>query len=397
MNSTKNIQCRYVLVQSTFWLSSCIILGFSSFYLVNNGYSEMQLGYVLATGNILGIALQSVMGSIADKYINLKLKHISAFYACIAILCASVLPFLKAPTPLFIILYTVIILVCNIQVSFLNALSTEHINNGTPLNYGLARGMGSMFFATISIFLGRALRHFGVGIAMPIYIGLSFLFVVAVFTFPSPIKIKADNLTEDKNALTIKEFIVQHPRFILTVVALLLVYSSHAFISSFLYQVVNDVGGDSSGLGIALAIGAYVELIGMLLYPIVLKFCKSTRKVLLLASLFFAIKTTLIFLARSPFEIYLAQGVQMFSFALFIPAQVYFVAETIDKHNQIKGQMFMGTANTMAVVINTLLGGYLIQNINVKNALLLMIVLNVIGLVMLLVVMPNSKKKLHKI
>ncbi len=87
----------------------------------------------------------------------------------------------------------------------------------------------------------------------------------------------------------------------------------------------------------------------------------------------------------------------MFSFALFIPAQVYYVAETIDKHNQIKGQMFMGTANTMAVVINTLLGGYLIQNINIKNALLLMIVLNVIGLVMLLVVMPNSKKKLHKI
>ena len=70
-----------------------------------------------------------------------------------------------------------------------------------------------------------------------------------------------------------------------------------------------------------------------------------------------------------------AAVMQMGSFALYIPASVYYVNEVMEERDKFKGQALMTGTNTLGGVIGSLLGGFLIDQAGVS-------VMNLAGLVM---------------
>ena len=70
-----------------------------------------------------------------------------------------------------------------------------------------------------------------------------------------------------------------------------------------------------------------------------------------------------------------AAVMQMGSFALYIPASVYYVNEVMEEQDKFKGQALMTGTNTLGGMIGSLLGGFLIDHAGVA-------VMNLAGLIM---------------
>ena len=68
--------------------------------------------------------------------------------------------------------------------------------------------------------------------------------------------------------------------------------------------------------------------------------------------------------------IYLAQVCQMFAYALFVPASVYYVNEKIAVADRVKGQSLVTTSMTLSGVFANFAGGIMLDALGVGHVLL---------------------------
>ena len=139
-------------------------------------------------------------------------------------------------------------------------------------------------------------------------------------------------------------------------------------------QIITNVGGTSADLGRLLAIAAITEIPVMFLFSLILKHVKSSV-LLIISGIFFALKAFGYFAAGNIALMTVAAVMQMGSFALYIPASVYYVNEVMEEQDKFKGQALMTGTNTLGGMIGSLLGGFLIDHAGV-------VVMNLAGLIM---------------
>lgn len=96
---------------------------------------------------------------------------------------------------------------------------------------------------------------------------------------------------------------------------------------------------------------------------------------LIISGIFFALKAFGYFAAVNIALMTVAAVMQMGSFALYIPASVYYVNEVMEEQDKFKGQALMTGTNTLGGMIGSLLGGFLIDHAGV-------VVMNLAGLIM---------------
>lgn len=57
MKYDRSLTAAYAAVQAVFWMSVCVSVSFAAVYLQGLGYTNTQLGAILAAGNLLGATL----------------------------------------------------------------------------------------------------------------------------------------------------------------------------------------------------------------------------------------------------------------------------------------------------------------------------------------------------
>ena len=67
---------------------------------------------------------------------------------------------------------------------------------------------------------------------------------------------------------------------------------------------------------------------------------------------------------------YLSQSFQLFAYAVFIPAGAYYVSNTMEELDQVKGQAFITSAITIGGVFSNLISGYLLDNFSMMTMLM---------------------------
>lgn len=104
--------------------------------------------------------------------------------------------------------------------------------------------------------------------------------------------------------------------------------------------------------------GNAVFVAAMLELPTMAFFSKMSEKIncgtlIKFSILMFCVKHALTYFATNMIMIYLAQVCQMFAYALFIPASVYYVNEKIALADRVKGQSLVTTSMTLSGVLQT--------------------------------------------
>ena len=141
----------YSWIQGCYWMAYCILLSFSSVYLLDQGFSNTQIGLLLGLSGLLTALLQPFVGARADHLKVLSLGQFAALLILAMLLCTGGLLLLPGQTVQGGLFLSLLILL-QLLTSLLYALGMDCVNQGMPLNFG---GPYLGFMASVSAMMRK--------------------------------------------------------------------------------------------------------------------------------------------------------------------------------------------------------------------------------------------------
>ncbi|NLW52373.1 MAG: MFS transporter [Tissierellia bacterium] len=355
----KQIQLQYNLLQGLFWMLFCITISFINSYLTGKGLSPDQIGIITATFGALAALSQTVLGRIADSSKTINWKNLIVTMIVLRIL-ANFGILLVDDALISGLLFGLSLLLMNALIPFVNAANFYYEKNGINLNYGVARGIGSLLFAVTSYSIGQLIPVMGLEVI--VIAGFIIGFLMLLITISMPLSKKEEDIIihQQVNASS-ESFFKKYPKFVMLLVGFTLLMVFHNSTSTYMLQILENVGGGNKELGTAFAIAAIFEL------PIMFGFVYlrkkfSTHQMLIVAGFAFIGKALVYIISSSVGMIYVAQALQMLSFGLFASASVYCAEEEMDLNDKVKGQSLAAGSITIGSVFGNLSGGFIVNS-----------------------------------
>jgi len=190
----------------------------------------------------------------------------------------------------------------DLRLFLVNAVGMEWNNKGIFVDFGLARGIGSVSYAGISFCAGFLVEKYSTTL-IPLLIIISYiiLFLCSYF-FKLPDNNYSDRNTEaagsaaaDNDDIITSEtqneasFFITYKKFFLLIVGFSLVFVSHNILNNFLFQIMSYHQGGSREMGIAAGIAAVLELPVMMSFTFMIRKA-SSGNLLKISCMFFTLK-----------------------------------------------------------------------------------------------------------
>ena len=393
MDNTKQLNIEYFSLQSLFWMSYCMVVGFSVTYLLSCGYSNSEAGYILASANICALVLQPFFADLADR--SKKINAMTIFLISISIIfvCSIGLFFISVRSVILTLIYVVMITLANAVIAFLTSVQFLMDPSKTKINFGLCRAGGSLFFAILSAAMGILIERIGMkSIPTALFIITFLIIILCIYITRHRIHTtyeSTNDLTDQKSS-TLLVFFKENPKFMLLSIAMLFIYYAHAFITNFTISIVRNVGGDHREMGYLIAFMALMELPGMIGFKEISQRFKVSS-LLLFSMMMFSAKAIIVWLSPSLMTLTFGFALQVVSFALYIPASVQYANIIIDKKDTVKAQMMFNLMQTGGAVFSSIIGGWLIDFSGISHALLVGAILSCIGTMIAFTGIQNTK------
>ncbi|MFT3983344.1 MAG: MFS transporter [Lachnospiraceae bacterium] len=394
---------KYAAVQAFYWAALCAVLGFAVIGMLEKGYSNSEIGYVMAFSNIVVVVLQPLIANAADKNKRLTLKLIIWFFSFLMTAASVVLLFLATAS----FLLTVMMAVCIISVlamqPFINTMSVQLEERGIAVNFGVCRSCGSLSYAFISSIVGILIKTYSYSVVpvTTIFILIGLFFSVGILAGSGSsqalcLQNGGDFVKEQKSRQPqgLVQFLFTNKRFFFFLIGTMLIFYTHMITSNYLIQIVSAVGGDSSHTGIAASIAAVLELPAMIFFTKLVKRIRC-QMLLRISGIFFMLKYLFLFLAKSVGMIYFAEVLQIGAYALFVPASVYYVSRLFGSADMVKGQSMVTTAMTLGSVFASIIGGWMLDACGVHDMQLVAVLLALLGVIIMSFSMEKISAGVH--
>ncbi len=383
---------KYAGIHSFYWPVICSSASFASVFLLSKHFKNSQIGIVLAIANIIAVFLQPAVAAFADTTNKVSMKDLIVILVGTAGALAVSLCFMSKYFIVLAVLFILELIILYTLHPLVNSLGMQLINKGIAINFGLARGMGSMAYAICSILLGVLVENLGTDSLLVVSAGFCIALGIVIYTFTNKQFTYAESDTTHSESVKITKaaknvymdnlfsFFSHNKKFTAFMLAVSFTFCSHSMISNYLIQITENVGGAAKDMGIATGIAAAIELPAMILFGFCVKKIRCSS-ILKFSLFFFMVKTAITMLANNVWMLYTAQIFQFSSYALFIPASVYYVNETIKKDDLAKGQAFMTSAITLGGVAASLIGGWVLDSSGVGRMLFVGLIAATLGFI----------------
>lgn len=355
--SARRLDYHYIAMQAGFWAMFAGVCAYQTALLLNRGFSNSQIGLITAIRCLAGIVSQPLLGGFADRRPEIPLKVLVAGSLGVSLLAG--LYYALRPGMSLWETAAVFLVIGGLEVSaypLMDAMAIQFINGGVPIRYSLGRGVGSMSYAVVCVFLGWIVGRWGVEYTLTVHAVLVVLEIALVLTFPT-CRAGTGPAAQAEKPHSALALLKGDPAFTLTLAGVLLGMTGVLPFSNFLVNVVVSRGGSEADLGIALFLMAGFELPTGFVFQRLLRRFGSAR--LLLTSLVFcALKGAALLAAPSYGAILLAQPLQMLGYGLFTPASVYYVNESVPPADRVRGQtVMMAASNGLGGMLGSFLAG----------------------------------------
>ena len=367
------IKLEYGGIQALYWAGYCACSAYAAVFLKHHGYSNSELGIIMAVGNIFGFIFSPVFAAYVDR-----VKKAGYFGCCLFLLgveLAFVLSFFFiAGKALLITIGYSIYLGCVLCVNPLNTqfcfMLEEHYGH---INYGAARSFGSVAYAPTSLLMGALVELVGAKVLLiaatiiiSLQIALLLLFIVQSRRFPAPVY--TTQLSQEKSS-SLPRFFAENIRFCLLMFGTAFLFFSHSLVCSFMINLVNNVNGDTSQMGAINALTACAEMPAMIFYDRLSRRFKCSS-ILRFAAIMFIAKCLSFAFATSVAGLYFSCLLQAVSFGLLTPACVNYVNLKIAHKDTTKGQSLSMAAVSLGFIFACSIGGMLYDKFSVFMVLI---------------------------
>ncbi len=397
---------RYTLINVTYFIAFCTIHAYAAVYLLDRGFTNTQIGIVLALSNVVSALLQPLVAALIDKQGFFTNRNVMMICAVLIAAGSLLLLFADSLKAVVFIVFSFIYMVQFTYMPVMTALNFEYKRAGINIFYGLARGLGSAGFAVTSAIIGKVIEMRGVRVLLYCNVVIMLVQSVIIWFFRLPKTLSGGEIrtnpdeaskdgpkqmtTEDGNGNMIR-FFRKYPAFMILIIATVLLFFTHNMLNDYLIQIIRPLGGSESNMGVATFIAALLELPTMAVITII-SGKVSKRLLLIIAGISFTIKALIMMFAVNIPMAYLSQAMQMFAYAVFIPASAYYVSETMSEHDQVKGQAFVTSSFTLAGVFSSLICGVILDRFGEGTMLAVGSVVSIIGTLTLAFAMLKDKR-----
>ena len=364
---------RYTLLNAAYFAAFCTLHAYAAVFLLANGFNNTEVGILLAIANIVSAILQPVIAGIIDKPGYLTNRRFIAISVLIILLGSVLLKFVPGRKEIIFVVYALIYMMQFAYQPVMTALCFEYQKAGCSIFYGLARGLGSASFAITSLVIGSVVEKNGIDVLLWMNIVTMILSLILILTFKKTATEGGD--TEGSvqstgtahNSLT--AFAKTYPAFALFLIGTICFFFAHNMINDFMIQIIRNLGGNETELGYANFLQAILELPVMALIGVILKKIRANM-LLIISGVAFFIKILILVFAKGMPMMYVSQSFQLFAYAVFIPAGAYYVSQTMEELDQVKGQAFITSAITIGGVFSNLISGVILDHSDIITMLL---------------------------
>ncbi len=399
MNKRKFWTARYAVINATYFAAFCGMHAYASVFLLAKGFTNSQIGILLAAANVISVLIQPVIAGLIDKPGRLTNRNVSAACTAIMIVLAGILAFTESTKAVVFIVFMLLYMIQMAYQPLMIAMNFEYAARGCNINFGLARGLGSAGFAVCSPILGNLLLTHDVEIIqlsnmLVLIVGLIF---ILTFTLPKEAgqEVSAETQAVEKAVAAHNNFFVfarYYPRFMLFLAATICFFFAHNMINDYLIQIITPLGGTEKDLGYAVSMAAILELPTMALFAAMTKKV-DCGKLLKLSGIFLTIKTLILFLATNMTGVFISQFCQIAAYALFIPASAYYASKVMEELDQVKGQAFINCAVTLGGVFSNVICGRVLDIAGAKTMMAIGLAVSAAGTVLALIIIRDIDKK----
>ena len=399
---------RYTLINALYFSAFCTLHALAAVYLLANGFTNTEVGILLAVANITSALCQPLFAGIIDKQGWLTNRRYIFISAIMIMLGSILLMFAHDSKVVVFIVYALIYMIQFAYQPVVTALYFEYEKYGCKINFGLARGLGSASFAVTSAFIGGYVERSGVSVLLVVNVITMILTAIIIYFFKNPsentdsdlvsdgVSKEVDNESDDEVVQAhnnILDFVKTYPAYAIFLIAVICFFFAHNMINDFMIQIIRSLGGAEKELGYSNFLQAILELPVMALFALILKKI-SAQKLLIISGIAFFIKILILIFATNMTMMYISQSCQLFAYALFVPAAAYYVNESMSEHDQVKGQAFVTSAITMGGVFSNLISGVILDNLGIKEMLMTGTIVAALGVIVIFYAMnkkSNSK------
>lgn len=400
----KRLNISYAGIQATYWMVYAVVGSFASVFLLARGYSNSEIGVILAVANVVAVVLQPMVADLADRSKKISLVGIIEIMTIIMLLFMACLFVFQQKTLALSVIFLLLLAWHTSLQPLINSLNFKLEESGLKINFGVARSMGSLAYSILCAFMGTLVETYSVsimpvsGVVVILMLMTSLLATKKMFDKAAAAK-AAGGETETGNVvkeeveeeINLIAFLKRNKVFLLLNIGVLGIFFSNQVLNNYMIQIVSNVGGDSEDMGRILSIMAFLE-IPLMICAGSLRKKFSCELMLKVAAVGFTVKIALHYIATTVGMIYFAQLFQLISFGLFLPVMVMFIDEVMSKGEAVKGQAFFTMMTTVASIIGSLIGGVILDISGAKMLTLIATVFTAVGTLILIATVDKVKK-----
>ncbi len=395
----------YAMIHTFYWMFFGVGNAFASAFLLAAGYTNGEIGVILAAANVLAVFLQPLIADFADRTKKISLIGVVQLCTiCLLVLEGALFIFQHKSTALWVIFALMTAWLTTLQ-PLLNSLAFKLEEAGVHINFGLCRSVGSLGYSLLCAVLGTLVEKQGV-LVVPAAGELALAGLLAALLFADR-RFQKACAAGKKNAQVLRQplykedadekinlldFIRANKTFAFMQLGIAGVYFHNSILNNFMLQIVEDVGGTSEDMGRVLAVMAFLEMPALIFFD-KLHQKVSCQTILKIAAVAFTFKVFLICLAKDITLIYAAHLLQTFSFGLFLPAIVAFTNEIMRKGEAIKGQACYTMMTTVSSILASIAGGFLLDSAGAKFMLLTATIVTAVGAAVVLLLIGRIGPK----
>ncbi len=356
-----NGKCR--LLMGAYYMIICLVTAYAAYYLGARGFSSWEIGIIYSGSCVTGGTLQAVAGRFADRDTRWYWKKQVVLCALFALIVSLLRLFIHGRVWEGVS-YGLLIVLVLIMMPMVNTACFYYNDRGADVDYGIARGIGSVCYAAASFALGRITAAKGPDSLLICCVAMFAMLLVSGLIMP-----ETDDLVkvpEDVGASRDKEngrsFAAKYPVFILMAAGIALALTFNNMLATYMINIMEEAGGGPDSMGIALAIAGVVELPVLFLYTRIKDGTGLTSAILMTAGcLFFVIRGGLLIAVSGVMMIYFVQLLQSISYGLVTAAKADYANGTVDPVYETTGQAVMSMTESFGMVAGSFIGGILLS------------------------------------
>lgn len=359
----KQLQARYSALQGFNFVATCTACAFVAIFLQFKGFDNTLIGVTTAGACVLSIFLGPVLSAALQRIDWLTIPRI--FDIAFGVMCVvyAAIAYVPLPNVVIMAVYVFVYAMLMSTPPLLSQIAMGYVRRGQTLNFGLARGMGSISYAITAVVVSRLVEGFSALALAPVFVLSSAVTLWLVHSLPGytedapvPMEHHEDGGQEPVGLVG---FIARYKLLMAVLVGFCLAFIANTALATYLINIVENLGGDTALYGIATFCMAASELPAMTIMP-KLRHKFGAGGVFMISGVSFLIRNGLICLAPNLPVLMVGLMFQGLSYGLMTSLLAYFVSEECGTADEMLGQTYIAIMTTgIGAAAGNLLGGVL--------------------------------------